>query len=81
MKRNDDGSGPINDHVLTLSAEKYTPTDADLIPTGKLAEVAGPTVAPAPATQAATEHQRRMAAALVGIMEEDGDPDGEEDSN
>lgn len=36
-----DGSGSITDHLMMISADRYTPTDADLIPTGKLAEVAG----------------------------------------
>jgi aldose 1-epimerase len=31
----------IDDHVLTLNADKYTPTDKDLIPTGELASVEG----------------------------------------
>jgi len=31
----------INNHILTLDADKYLPTDAGLIPTGKLDPVAG----------------------------------------
>lgn len=31
----------INDHILTLHADRYLPTDAGLIPTGELAPVAG----------------------------------------
>jgi len=36
-----DPTTTINDHVLTLFADKYLPTDAGLIPTGELAPVAG----------------------------------------
>lgn len=35
-----DGSGSIDDHVLTLMASHYTPVDANLIPTGEIAPVA-----------------------------------------
>ncbi|MER6788291.1 aldose epimerase family protein [Streptomyces sp. NPDC000658] len=35
------GSGGAGDHELRLAASRYTPVDADLIPTGELAEVAG----------------------------------------
>jgi len=35
------GSPTINDHVLTLHADRYTPVDDTLIPTGELASVAG----------------------------------------
>jgi aldose 1-epimerase len=34
-------SGDILGHVLKLEADKYTPTDAELIPTGKIEPVAG----------------------------------------
>jgi aldose 1-epimerase len=37
----DDPSSTINDHQLTLFADRYLPTDAGLIPTGELAPVAG----------------------------------------
>jgi aldose 1-epimerase len=33
--------GSILDHVLTLSASRYTPVDAELIPTGQIEPVAG----------------------------------------
>ena len=36
-----DCSGTIADHVLSLAASRYTPIDADLIPTGQIALVAG----------------------------------------
>lgn len=36
-----EGEGSIEDHVLTLAADAYTPVDADLIPTGEIAPVAG----------------------------------------
>jgi aldose 1-epimerase len=34
-------SGTVFDQVLQLTADKYTPTDAELIPTGKIVPVAG----------------------------------------
>jgi len=36
-----EGTGTIEDHVLTLAADGYTAVDATLIPTGELAPVAG----------------------------------------
>ena len=36
-----DGSGTAENHMLTLMASHYTPVDADLIPTGEIAPVAG----------------------------------------
>lgn len=36
-----ESSGIINDHYLTLHASHFTPVDADLIPTGEIAPVAG----------------------------------------
>jgi aldose 1-epimerase len=35
------GSGDVLGHALELAASRYTPTDAELIPTGELAPVAG----------------------------------------
>ncbi|MBN2167186.1 MAG: galactose mutarotase [Marinilabiliaceae bacterium] len=34
------GNGTILDHILTIAADKYTPVDSTLIPTGELAPVA-----------------------------------------
>ena len=35
------GSGTIEDQILTINADRFTPTDATLIPTGELASVTG----------------------------------------
>lgn len=35
------GSGSVNDQILTINADKYTPVDSTLIPTGKLDNVEG----------------------------------------
>ena len=38
---NGQGSGTINNHLLSINASQYTPVDSTLIPTGKLDSVAG----------------------------------------
>lgn len=38
---NGEGSGTINGHLLQVNADRYTPVDSTLIPTGKFAAVSG----------------------------------------
>lgn len=35
------GSGPVDGHLITLNASRYTPVDGEKIPTGELRDVAG----------------------------------------
>lgn len=36
-----EGSGPVDAHLLTVSAHAYTPVDGELIPTGEIRDVTG----------------------------------------
>jgi aldose 1-epimerase len=36
-----EGSGPVDEHDLTVSADAFTPTDAQLLPTGEVRDVTG----------------------------------------
>jgi aldose 1-epimerase len=52
-----EGSGPVDDHELTLSSSAFTPTDALLIPTGEVRDVDG--------TPFDFRHPRRLGEALA----------------
>ena len=63
-----EGSGPVDDHVLEVPASAFTPTDAELIPTGEVRAVDGTPfdLRRAPPARRRPRRRRRAAAARPG---------------
>ena len=58
-------AGPILDHEVTIAADRYTPVDATLIPTGELAPVAGTPLRLPAADESRRAHRRPTSADQV----------------